>query len=610
MKGTSTRLRTALGIALLALSGQAAALGLGQIQVKSKVDQPLLAEIPIISSDPAELEQLQARLASPDTFRRIGLEPPTGAAADLQFSVALDARGRPVIRVTSSQPVAQPLVTFLVEVDWGSGRLVREYSALLDTPRTVAAPAQPPIQAPTVVQPNIVERPVAVAPPPAEPEPVPAPEDAAPVEAAPAEPTPESTAVAPTPEPEPAPVAAAPVSAPADIPAPAPTDQVRVQSGETLSEIAGRLDQARGYTLDQAMLALLRANPDAFVRGNINQLKAGTVLRVPPAQDVAQLSAREAEVVVRDHLEQWRALSAPAPQPATVASDAGPTRATAATPRPARRVADARLQIVPPSNGADTPGSRSGASAGGEGDMLRQELQQTKETLAAKDAEVAELKARVAELEKLQQDQAALLQLKDGRLAAAEQRLAQANAATPAQAVATAPQPQPPQQASTPMWFWGGLGLLVVGALAWFFGRRRKAAPVVTTRRGYDTDALSAAMPSINDEIAAQEGVPSPIVEPPPPAFTAPPRSAPPPRPAATDWTSSPATLGNAPTWHAGGAAPASIAEPDTVEQQLDLARAYLDMGDDDAARAVLRSVLDSRDPAARDTAARMLRDL
>ena len=73
------RLRAALAVALIAVAGPAAALGLGQIQVKSKVDQPLLAEIPIISSDPAELEQLQARLASPDTFRRIGLEPPSGA---------------------------------------------------------------------------------------------------------------------------------------------------------------------------------------------------------------------------------------------------------------------------------------------------------------------------------------------------------------------------------------------------------------------------------------------------------------------------------------------------------------------------------------------------
>src|SRR5207342_3679615 len=193
------RLRVALALALIAVAGPAAALGLGQIQVKSKVDQPLLAEIPIISSDPSELEQLQARLASPDTFRRIGLDPPTGAAADLDFSVALDERGRPVIRVTSSAPVDQPLVTFLVEVDWGSGRLVREYSALLDTPRTVAAPAQPPIQAPTMAPSNVIERPVAAAP-----EPAPAPtEDTTPpppAEAAPPEPAPANdVAVAPTP---------------------------------------------------------------------------------------------------------------------------------------------------------------------------------------------------------------------------------------------------------------------------------------------------------------------------------------------------------------------------------------------------------------------------
>ncbi|HWU79266.1 MAG TPA: hypothetical protein VN158_04270, partial [Caulobacter sp.] len=140
--------RTALALALALASGGACALGLGQIEVKSRSDQPLLAEIPIVSSDPAELEQLQARLASPETFTRIGLMPPQGIVSDLQFQVALDARGNPVIRVTSQQPVNQPLVTFLVEVDWGQGRLVREYSALIDTPKTVSAPLQPPIEAP------------------------------------------------------------------------------------------------------------------------------------------------------------------------------------------------------------------------------------------------------------------------------------------------------------------------------------------------------------------------------------------------------------------------------------------------------------------------------
>ena len=132
---TRAALRVVLGVLLGILAVPAFALGLGQIQVKSRPGEPLLAEIPIVSSDPTELQGLQARLASPDTFRRIGLEPPQGIVSDLQFTPAVDERGRPVIRVTSTAPVQQAGLTFLVEVDWGQGRLVREYSALVDAPR-------------------------------------------------------------------------------------------------------------------------------------------------------------------------------------------------------------------------------------------------------------------------------------------------------------------------------------------------------------------------------------------------------------------------------------------------------------------------------------------
>ena len=118
-------LRLAIATALLLAAGNAAALGLGQIEVKSRLNQPLLAEIPIISTVPGELEALQAKLASPETFRRIGLPPPSGIAANLQFSLGNDARGRPVIRVTTSAPLTQAVLNFLIEVDWGQGRLVR-----------------------------------------------------------------------------------------------------------------------------------------------------------------------------------------------------------------------------------------------------------------------------------------------------------------------------------------------------------------------------------------------------------------------------------------------------------------------------------------------------
>lgn len=607
--GVISNLRSALAIALIAAAGPAAALGLGQIQVKSRLDQPLLAEIQIISNDPGELEQLQARLASPETFRRVGLEPPSGITADLQFSVALDARGNPVIRVTSSAPVNQPLVSFLVEVDWGQGRLVREYSALLDTPRTVAAPAQPPIQAPVMAPSNTILQPVIAPPPVVATTPEPLPEEAAaepqatpPVDLRPVAPEPEpaAAAIAVAPDPE-------PVAAPATIPDPpaAQPAQVNVQSGDTLAKIAGALDASRDYTLDQTMLALLRANPDAFINDNINLLKQGAVLRVPTTGEVAQYSQAEAAAVVRDHVDQWRALRQPAPQPAAVVSgdrDGAPQAATGTNAGSANaRVAGARLAIVPPGNGGNRPGTRSGTSAGGEGEMLRQELQQTKEDLAARASEVEELKTRVAELEQLQQQQQQLISMKDSELAAAQQRLADARKAAPATVVAPAAQPaEKADSGNATPWLLGGVGLIVLGLLAWLFTRRRAGKPD-QPRRTYDTVALAAGMPKTaapgREELFAEQAeVGDEPLEP---------SIAPPPQ-----WAAAPAPAGAVPAWHGG--APVAVAESAAVDasQQLELARAYLDLGDDDAARALLREVLDGRDPAAREAAAKLLRDL
>ena len=193
---------TLLALALAVVSAPVLALGLGQIEVLSRPGEPLVAEIPIVSSDPSELSRLQARLASPATFRRIGLEPPQGAVSNLQFTVALDARGNPVVRVTSPAPIDQPLLTFLQEVDWGQGRLVREYSVLVDAPESAVAVAQPPIQAPqpppssTVVRPPEAVQPVA--------------------------PTPDVQSEALPPVPEPAPVPAQPAPQQVAVPPPAP----------------------------------------------------------------------------------------------------------------------------------------------------------------------------------------------------------------------------------------------------------------------------------------------------------------------------------------------------------------------------------------------------
>lgn len=590
----------------LAAAAPALALGLGQIQVRSQAGQPLLAEIPIVSSDPSELDNLQARLASPETFRRIGLPPPQGIVSDLQFAVALDARGQPVIRVTSAVPVQEPLLSFLVEVDWGQGRLVREYSALLDAPRTVSAPVQPPIQAPAIPPSNTIVRPaqspLATADPDPGPEPIPEPET--PVE---------SDAVAAAPAP----------ALPAPVPPPAPaSDYGPVQAGETLGRIAARLAPA-GYTHNQTMLALLRANPQAFIGDNINLVREGAVLRMPQDEALSQYTAAEATAVVRAQISRWREMRAPAPQPEAAGEAANRAGSTAGAPR----VADARLEIVPPSQGSgQRAGTRSGIETGGEGEMLRQELQQTRETLAARNAEVEELKARVADLEQLQQQQQQLISLKDSELAAVQQRLATSNQQpVPTVAQASTPDPAAPaagdSDAAGLAWLWIGLALLAAAAVAWLFLRRKQpAAPA----RVFDTSALAAGMSRAPEEmqVRANRQAPDDAIDAGAEGTTRESgRQTGDDAPRATAWDPPPEDLAAAamPTWHSGHGQAPPVDDAATVvalnpapagPERIELARAYLDLGDTDTARSLLQEVVDGGDPDARAEAARLLRDL
>lgn len=400
--------RVVLASVLLLLSNAALALGLGEIRVKSQPGQPLLAEIPVISSEPGELEQLRAQLASPVIFERVGLQRPTGLVSQLDFAVALSDDGKPVIRVTSQTPVDTPAVNFLIEVDWGQGRLVREYSALVGAPGALAAAEAPQIQAPDPTPSNRIDRSAAPV--------VAVPLAAQPGQDAPVERPASSIPVTPV-----APVARQPAAASA-MPA---ADTITVQQGQSLSQIARGMQQ--GGTLNQTMIALLRSNPDAFIGNNINRLRAGAVLRVPQGSEAATLGASEAAAMVRQQVAEWRQARRPVPQPADATPAAQPV--PLATTAPA--VVGARLEIAPPAADAvQRAGTTSGTNAGGEGDMLANEqLRQTREDLAARSAEVQELKAQVAELEKLKAQQAQLITMKDSDLAAAQKRLGEGQGA-------------------------------------------------------------------------------------------------------------------------------------------------------------------------------------
>ncbi len=481
---------------LLMLSSTAAmALGLGQIQVKSRPGQPLLAEIPIISNVAGELDGATARLAPPEVFARVGLEPPRGVVGGLQFDIMPNAQGRMVVRVTSSEPVSAQALSFLVEVDWGKGRLVREYSALVDAPQTAAALAEPQIQAPTTAPSDIIGRQPEVAQehlPPAVADQRP---QARPVAAPPAR------AQAPRPKPMPAGRHADAASA----------SEWTVRQGQTLSQIARRLGQGDA-TLDQTMLALLHANPEAFVGGNINRLRAGAVLRVPGQDERTNRTASEASALVREQVTQWRQAGKPVMQPAEPSRPVDRADASAApqhrAPSVAKAPASARLEIAPAAaRDGQKAGNQSGIAAGGKGDtLMNEQLRQAKEDLASRDAEIQELRSRVAELEKLQQDQQKLISLKDNELASAQKHLADPvpavttsapamhpAAAAPAKTAVPAPA-APTDVSGTPFWMWGGAGLVLLGLIGvWVRQRRARKAGDDKPRPRFDIDALAPA---------------------------------------------------------------------------------------------------------------------
>lgn len=560
-----------LGALVLTLcSGAAMALGLGDIRVLSRPGQPLLAEIPVISNEPGELENARVALASPTTFARVGLERPAGLVSDLQFQFTQDARGRAVIRVTSSLPVDQKAISFLIEVDWGNGRLVREYSALVDAPNAATAIAEPAIEAPQAGAGDAIVR-----------EPAPARAPAAPLDGQ---------------------VAGRPSRQPAAVVPVAPGERMApVQRGQTLSQIAATLARGSGYSLDQTMLALLRANPDAFIGGNINRLKQGAVLRTPQQDALAQLGAAEARAIVREQAAQWRQARAPIPQPA----EAGAAPRTAAA---APAAAGARLEIAPAvAADGNKAGSTTGTGAGGKGDRLvNEQLQQAREDLATRDAEIQELRARVGELEKLRQQQAKLIAMKDTDLAAAQQRLAQ---------------PRPAGEAGGfPMWLWGGVVLVLAGVAAWLAARRRKPSPFAAAaaprfevpRFGEAAPAAAPAEPVIGErefdrDVEIEEASlreEERVTRAEEPELTLPEHlaaSEPEPEPPAL-----PAAWG--PTWHDPDAPPPAASNPAVAgRDRLELAVAYLDLGDKDSARSLLLEVAAGGDPEARAEATALL---
>jgi len=411
-----SKLKLTLAIALCLGSSQALALQLGQIRVKSALDERLVAEIPVQLDNLTEAKHLSVGLASEADFQRAGLS--RAGLEHLRFSVVNDTTGHKLVLVTSEQPITAPYLDFLVQVDTAKGKQLREYTVLLDPviagpePQITSEPATAPAP---VTQPATA--PVAPAPQPAPVAPPPTSMFSAPVQQPHAAPTP--APAAPT---RPAPVAAAPAQP--------RSGEYQIKKGDTLYHIASETRPDAQVSVDQMMLALQRTNPDAFYRENINALKSGAILRIPTRDAVSAASVAEARAQVHRQMEDWR--GAAARKATTVVQNNAAPAASAQASKAAPSNASDRLALVPPSQGGGNAASRPGVKGGtgtAEVANLKQQLATAKESLASLKQGNADLQSRVKDLEDIGSKNQKLLGMKDAEIAELQRKLAEAQQA-------------------------------------------------------------------------------------------------------------------------------------------------------------------------------------
>ncbi len=270
-------LSAAVAVAMGLASTDASALALGPLKVQSALGEPLRAEIDVTEITAAEADSLKINVATADAFKTAGV-PYNPALRDVRATLQRRAGGQYVVRLNGSRPLNDPFIDLLLEANGSTGRIVRDYTVLLDPPTArTAADAGTPI-APV------------------------APQVAAPAE----RPGPVVARTRREPAAAPAPVAVAPAPSAASS-SPAPTtrsprpagsgEQVTVQRGDTAGKIAAA-NKPADISLDQMLVALLMANPDAFIGGNVNRIRAGAVLDLPSATEAGAVPAAEARRTV------------------------------------------------------------------------------------------------------------------------------------------------------------------------------------------------------------------------------------------------------------------------------------------------------------------------
>lgn len=395
----STLAVTAIGLLLAQPAAYAA--GFGQLRVQSNLGQPLQAEIDISGVSAEEAAGLSIKLAPPAAYASAGLTY-VPAVSSLRLDIERRANGSYVAKVRSSQPISEPFVDILVDMSWSSGKVSRAYTFLLDP--AGAKPSNQSFSPATVVQAATPDASPAAAPVSAPPQPAVAQGS-------------QPAAPAPVPAAKPARQAATHRAQPAQAGADAAAGGAyTVKRGDTLSSIAGdALMDQEGVSLDQMLIALYRNNPNAFIGGNINRLKSGTVLQVPSrqqAQSVAPKAARREVVARTQGFDAYRSRLAGAAAAKSVEPDSGRQQSGNVT----ARVQDQAVPAAGPQNELKlSKAERSGAASAAA----------QAEASVARERQLKEAESRLAQLEKNVGDMQKLIELKNSEIA----KLTQANQA-------------------------------------------------------------------------------------------------------------------------------------------------------------------------------------
>ncbi len=378
------RLTLLLLSTVLLIPGGAFALGLGEIHLKSALNQAFDANIDLLSVKADELDGVKVALATPEAFERAGIDR-LFILTKLRYEPDLNAEGRPVIHITSRQAIREPFLNFLIEVNWAKGRLVREYTVLLDPPVTLDR------------KPSPVKAPVT--------------EFSAPKATQNASPSIQRE-VQLSPTEQRASVGGAVVSQTgADEYGP-------VMANESLWKIANKT-KPQGTTVEQMMMALQRKNPHAFYRQNVNNLKRGSILRMPTQTEIDFLSVREARAEFSNQVVEWKANRS-----ALSAGDAGGKPKATADRK--QSTPDSKLELA----SVRPEGEGKGGVSEGDGteeitSKLENELLLAREQFESAKQERSDLSSQVSQLESQLTDLENLLAVRNEQLARLQNELKQ-----------------------------------------------------------------------------------------------------------------------------------------------------------------------------------------